>query len=909
MRVSFAIVLFSGVLAFPLSGTALSGSTITSPTSPSTLTSASTTFTWNAGPAGTTGYGLNVGTTGVGSANLVNIGPLSGTSVTVNLPTNGTLIYVRLWTIVNGTTYLSNDYTYTEFTQSASAISSPAPGGTLTSASTTFTWNAGPAGTTGYGLNVGTSLGGSNLVNIGPLSGTSVTVNLPTNGTTIYVRLWTILNSTTYLSNDYTYTEFPQSPAAITSPAPGGTLTSASTTFIWNAGPAGTTGYGLNVGTSFGGANLVNIGPLSGTSVTVNLPTNGATIYVRLWTILNGTTYLSNDYTYTEFTQSPAAITSPTPGNTLTSASTNFIWNAGPAGTTGYGLNIGTSLGGSDLVNIGPLSGTSTTVSLPTNGTTIYVRLWTILNGTTYLYNDYTYTEFTVSSGPMPGDAITWRYDNSLDGLNASETTLTTANVKSTTFGKVGEFTVDGRIDGEVLYLGQISISGTMKNVIYFATENDTVYAVDADSISGTTATVLWSKSLVPSGEAPATDEQSGGACGNVSPTGVEGTPVIDRGRNAIYAVAKTMNSNTNTTQYFRIHALNLTNGNELFGGPTTISATYPGTGGNASGGVVTFSPRDQSNRPGLLEAGGNIYVAFGGQAGDCGLYSGFLFSYNADTLAQGDAIDLNPNSAQGGMWNSGASPSADAAGSVYVATANTGDDNSIGPNDYPISVVRLTDSGTLAVADYFTPYNAETLDQDDLDMGSAGVLILPDLKDSESVVHQYAVAAGKDGNMYVLNRDNMGQYHMSTNDTVQTIKINGSGAAKENYSTPAYFNNNVYVCPSSETLKAFSISNAQLATTATMSTTAAIGTSGFTISANGTSNGIVWAIQPATGNGVLYAFNASSLSTMLYASNQASGNRDQTAPIAGNFHTPTVANGRVYFGTESTVAVFGLLP
>jgi hypothetical protein len=193
--------------------------------------------------------------------------------------------------------------------------------------------------------------------------------------------------------------------------------------------------------------------------------------------------------------------------------------------------------------------------------------------------------------------------------------------------------------------------------------------------------------------------------------------------------------------------------------------------------------------------------------------------------------------------------------------------------------------------------------------MGSAGVLILPDLKDSESVVHQYAVAAGKDGNMYVLNRDNMGQFHMSTNDTVQTIKINGSGAAKENYSTPAYFNNNVYVCPSSETLKAFSISNAQLATTATMSTTAAIGTSGFTISANGTSNGIVWAIQPATGNGVLYAFNASSLSTMLYASNQASGNRDQTAPIAGNFHTPTVANGRVYFGTESTVAVFGLLP
>jgi subtilase family serine protease len=281
-----------------------SAATIASPSPGTTLTSASTTFTWNAGPAGTTGYGLNVGTTGVGSANLVNIGPLSGTSVTVSLPTNGTLIYVRLWTILNGTTYLANDYTYTEFTQSASAITSPAPGSTLTSASTTFTWNAGPAGTTGYGLNVGTTgVGSANLVNIYPLSGTSTTVNLPTNGTTIYVRLWTVLNGTTFLCHDYTYTEFSQFASAITSPTPGGTLASASTTFTWNPGPAGTTGYGLNVGTLPGGADLVNIGPLSGTSVTVNLPSNGATIYVRLWTELSGPTYLYNDYTYTESSQ------------------------------------------------------------------------------------------------------------------------------------------------------------------------------------------------------------------------------------------------------------------------------------------------------------------------------------------------------------------------------------------------------------------------------------------------------------------------------------------------------------------------------------------------------------------------------------------------------------------------------
>jgi hypothetical protein len=473
----------------------------------------------------------------------------------------------------------------------------------------------------------------------------------------------------------------------------------------------------------------------------------------------------------------------------------------------------------------------------------------------------------------------------------------------------VGEFTVDGRIDGEVLYVGQISISGQTKNVIYIATENDTVYAVDADSISGTTATVLWSTSLVPSGEMPALNEQSPSPCGNISPTGVEGTPVIDRGRNAIYAVAKTMNSTTNTTQFFRIHALDLTNGNELFGGPTTVTATYPGTAGNVSGGIVTFSAREQSNRPALLETGNNIYVAFGGQYGDCGEYSGFLMSYNADTLALTDAIDLNPNSSEGGMWNSGAGPSADVAGSIYVATANTGDDSSIGPNDYPNSVVRITNSGALAVADYFTPYNAETLDLEDLDLGSAGVLILPDLVDSQSVVHHYAAAAGKDGNMYVVDRDNLGQFNMSMNNTVQTIAINGSGAVNRNYSTPAYFNDNVYVCPTGETLKAFAISNALLSTSATMQTTPAIGTSGFTISSNGNSNGIVWAIQPTNGHGVLYAFDASNLSSMLYASNQASGNRDQTAQILGNFHTPTVANGKVYLGTGSTVAVFGLLP
>ena len=699
-------------------------------------------------------------------------------------------------------------------------------------------------------------------------------------------------------------TEFVGAAAPVVTPVIGILTGSSGSPVISNIQPnpaaagATVTITGLNFGATQGASTVTFNGTTaspaswSTTSITVPVPAGATTGSV----VVTVSGQPSNGYLFTVAPPAPN-ITDIQPNPSAVSTSVTIT-----------GINFGATQGESTLTFNGttasPASWSATSITVPvpigaTTGSVIVTVGGQASNG----------FAFEVAGGTMPGDAITWRYDNSLDGVNPNETTLTPSNVNSTTFGKVGEFTVNGRIDGQILYASQISISGVMKNVIYFATENDVVYAVDADSISGSTATVLWSQSLVPSGEAPAVPNETGATCGNVSPTGIEGTPVIDRGRNAIYVVAKTMNSTTNTTQFFRLHALNLTNGTELFGGPATVSATYPGTAGHASGGIVTFSPRDQSNRPGLLETGSNIYIAFGGQYGDCGEYSGFLMSYNADTLAQTGVIDLNPNSIQGGMWNSGAPPSADVAGSVYVATANTGDESSIGPNDFPISVVRLTNSSALTVADFFTPYNAETLDDDDLDLGSAGVLILPDLVDSQSVVHQYAVAAGKDGKMYVVDRGNMGQYNMSTNNIVQTIEINGTGTANLNYSTPAYFNNYVYVCPTSQTLKAFAISNAMLATTATMSTTPVIGTSGFTISANGTSNGIVWAIQPTNGNGVLYAFNASSLSTMLYASNQATGNRDQTAQILGNFHTPMVANGKVYFGTGTTVAVFGLLP
>ncbi len=368
------------------------GATMVSPTPGSQLTSASTTFTWNAGSGGAITYSVWIGTS-VGALNLGAIGPQSGTSGTVTLPANGATIYVRLWTTIDGGTQFHNDYTYTEPTGTGATMVSPTPGSQLTSASTTFTWNAGSGGAITYSVWIGTSVGALNLGAIGPQSGTSGTVTLPANGATIYVRLWTTIDGGTQFHNDYTYTEPTGTGATMISPTPGSQLTSASTTFTWNAGSGGAITYSVWIGTSVGALNLGAIGPQSGTSGTVTLPANGATIYVRLWTTIDGGTQFHNDYTYTEPTGTGATMVSPTPGSQLTSASTTFTWNAGSGGAITYSVWIGTSVGALNLGAIGPQSGTSGTVTLPANGATIYVRLWTTIDGGTQFHNDYTYTE------------------------------------------------------------------------------------------------------------------------------------------------------------------------------------------------------------------------------------------------------------------------------------------------------------------------------------------------------------------------------------------------------------------------------------------------------------------------------------------------------------------------------------
>lgn len=506
----------------------------------------------------------------------------------------------------------------------------------------------------------------------------------------------------------------------------------------------------------------------------------------------------------------------------------------------------------------------------------------------------------TASTAGSATDVVTHHYDISRSGVNSTETVLTTNNVSSATFGKVGEFAVDGQIDGQALFLSQLAIPGKgNKDVLYVATENDSVYAVDAQSINGSSATILWKASVLGSGEVPATSLP----CGNISPNGITATPVIDRAHNAIYVEAMSQNSAGNIIH--RLHALDLTNGNELFGGPKTITATYPGTGGNSSGGVVTFDPKVQHDRAALLESSGTIYTAWSGLFGDCGPYSAWVIAFDAGTLQQTGAIDLVPNNSGGGIWMGGGGPAADPSGNVYVISGNGFGDTPGTKSSYGNSFVRLSTSGGLKVGDYFTPFNTSAEDGADEDFGSASPLLLPDLTDAVDTIRHLAVGAGKDGNLYVLNRDNLGQFNSTKNNVYQQFQLSSG----ENNSSPVFFNNTVYVGPTNNSLKAFPVSKALLATSPSSQSAHTFGGNGTlaSVSANGTAQGIVWALDWSAG--ILFAYDATDLTKELYDSNQAASNRDHFSAVGGHFITPMVANGRVYIGTKTTVAVFGLLP
>lgn len=510
-------------------------------------------------------------------------------------------------------------------------------------------------------------------------------------------------------------------------------------------------------------------------------------------------------------------------------------------------------------------------------------------------------------STPHSGvDVTTYHYDNLRTGENVNETTLTPANVNQTKFGKIGSFSVDGHVDAQPLYLSNVAIpnNGT-RNVLYVATEHDSVYAFDADSVSGNSSTILWHSSTLAAGETSSDDR----GCGQVTPEiGITSTPVIDRTRNAIYLVA--VSKTTGGNYIHRIHALNLTTGAELFGGPTTITATYPGSGANSSNGSVIFDPKQYNERPGLLQVGGTIYTTWGSHC-DAGPYTSWVMSYSADTLQQTSVVNLVPNGNEGGIWMAGTAPAADPSGNIYFIVGNGDFGTTLDGNGFPANkncgncFAKVSSTAPLTLLDYFTPLNTVSESNADTDFGSGGPLLLPDVVDVNGTTRHLAVGSGKDSIIYVVDRDNMGKFNSSQDNIYQQISGQISGGV---WSKPSYFNNTVYYGSVGDSIKAFPIVSGKLSTSPSSRSAHNFGYPGATpsISASGATNGIVWVVENG-GTGVLHAYDATNLATELYNSNQAANSRDQ---FSGNkFITPMVANGKVYVGTQSSVTAFGLLP
>jgi hypothetical protein len=501
---------------------------------------------------------------------------------------------------------------------------------------------------------------------------------------------------------------------------------------------------------------------------------------------------------------------------------------------------------------------------------------------------------------------LTYHNDNRRSGRNPSETTLTLKNVNSTSFGKLFVINTDGKVDAQPLYAPNISISGMgTHNVLFVASEHDTVYAFDADKGSP-----LWQVTMLKSGETPSDNR----GCGQVSPEiGVTATPVIDLSagpHGTIYVVAMSKDASSNYHQ--RLHALDITTGDEQFGGPVDVAARYPGTGDNSQGGFVIFDPKQYKERPGLLLLNHIVYTFWSSHC-DFRPYTGWIISYNETTLAQKSVLNITPNGNEGSVWAAGAGPAADSSGHIYFLAGNGTFETTLDNNGFPINgdygnafMKIATTNGKLAVSDYFNMFNTVQESNADEDLGSGGAMVLPNIKDSSGVVHHLAVGAGKDQNIYLVNRDNMGKFNPNNNNQIYQ-ELPGALAGSV-FSMPAFWKNRVYYGAVGDVIRAFAFNSSTLLNaTPVAKSTMSFGYPGTTpsISGNTATNAIVWAAENSS-PAVLHAYSAQTL-VELYNSNQAANGRDHFGD-GNKFITPTIANGKVYVGTTTGIGVFGLL-
>ena len=494
-------------------------------------------------------------------------------------------------------------------------------------------------------------------------------------------------------------------------------------------------------------------------------------------------------------------------------------------------------------------------------------------------------------------NVTTYHNDNSRTGQNTQETVLTTSNVGPSTFGKFFWVPVDGQVYAQPLVLSNVNIGGGTHNVVYVATENDSVYAIDADK-----GTIYWHRQLLYNGGRPI-PVGAFGFNSNITPQyGITGTPVIDATTNTLYVVASSEESGPLAVH--RLHTLDTITGNDKTG------AYWIVVGGSYAG--VTFDPSKQFNRPGLLLSGTHVIVAFG-QHSNSSAY-GWLFSYNKSNLALEAVFNTNPGTAAGSIWMSGNGVAADSSGNLYYAT---GDGPWNGSNWFGDTILKMgpPSNGTFPLLDYFTPWNQSALEED-VDLGSGGVLLLPDLPAGSK--HQHLLTqAGKDGTIHLVDRDNMGKF-CSTCAFDTNIVQELPHALLGLWGSPAYWNNNVYFASgndagASDTLKAYSLNaggSGVLSTTPTSQTPETFSFSQPTpaVSSNGTTNGIVWALDNSSYGSsccaVLHAYNATNLGIEVYNSSADSG--ESTGAV--KFSVPTVANGKVYVGGNGWLTAFGLV-
>jgi len=520
-----------------------------------------------------------------------------------------------------------------------------------------------------------------------------------------------------------------------------------------------------------------------------------------------------------------------------------------------------------------------------------------------------------VAANNYPG-TFTGRNDTLRTGQNLNEVGLTTGTVNRNQFGKLFSYLVDGYVFAQPLYVQGVSIPNQgLHNVVYVATENDSVFAFDADN-NGTGGGQLWQKSFLDPANGITTVPQGEVENGNDIPVqiGITATPVIDpaAGLNGtLFVIARTKEITAGVTSYVqRLHALDMATGLEQAGSPVIVQATVSGVGIGSIGGQLSFDPLRENPRTALLLANGTVYISWASLE-DILPFHGWVIGYNESTLQQSGVFNTTPNGSEGGIWQSGDGIAADANGNLFVVTSNGTFDASTGGVDYGDSVLKLNAAnGVLAIADSFTPFNQASLSSLNWDLGAGGTMLLPD---QPGPYPHVMLAGGKGSAIYELNRDFLGGFSATANQNLLTIPtlLSANLEASGNRGGPAYWQGQVYFVGSAGLPMQLSLQGGLISTLPIAQSNKLFGYPGGApvVSANGNNNGIVWALQvdrffkgsPA----ILRAFDAANVSRELYNSSNAT--RDTAGP-AVKFTAPTVANGKVYVGTQTELDVYGLL-